>query len=81
MSHQFGFKCGVRVFFWWGGDNVLHLRGIPVVQLPDDVLKFSSLTVDAGQGELRLGLGEPHGWPLGPERGEPHAYYRYLCWY
>jgi hypothetical protein len=21
---------------------------------------------------LRLGLGEPHGWPLGPERREPY---------
>jgi hypothetical protein len=26
------------------------------------------LAADASQEKLRLSLGEPHGWPLGPER-------------
>jgi hypothetical protein len=36
------------------------------------------LADDAGQGKLRLGLGEPHGWPLGPELRKPHGHSEYI---
>jgi hypothetical protein len=50
-----------------------------VVQLRDQVAEFDVLASDAGQGELRLGLDEPHGWSLGPERREPHGHSGHLC--
>jgi hypothetical protein len=43
-------------------------------QLRYDILEFCPLTADAGQRELRLGLDEPHGWPLGPERRKPYRH-------
>jgi hypothetical protein len=49
-----------------------------LVQLRYDVMKFCPLTANAGQRELRLGLGEPHGWPLGPERWKPYGHSGYL---
>jgi hypothetical protein len=52
---------GVRVTFGRRDDDILDLCGILVVQLRDDVEEFSHFAADAGQGELDLGLGEPHG--------------------
>jgi hypothetical protein len=51
-----------------------------MVQLRDYVKELGLLSVDAGQEKLRLGLGEPHGWPLGPKRREPHGHSRYIRW-
>jgi hypothetical protein len=64
---------GVSVSFWRGGDDVLNLRGVPVVQLRDNLVKHGRLAADARQEELRLGLGEPHSWSFGPERGSRTA--------
>jgi hypothetical protein len=49
-----------------------------LVQLRYDIVKFYPLTAYAGQRELRLSLGEPHGWPLGPERRKPYGHSGYL---
>jgi hypothetical protein len=46
-------QLGVWVLLW--------RRGVSLVQLRYNVIKFRSLIADAGQRELRLGLGEPHG--------------------
>jgi hypothetical protein len=42
------------------------------VQLRDYLEELYILAADAGHEKLRLGLGEPHGWP--------HGYSRYLRW-
>jgi hypothetical protein len=60
-------------------DDVLHLCGLPVLELRDDMVKFCSLIADASEWELSLSLSEPHGWPLGPERWEPHSNSGCLC--
>jgi hypothetical protein len=57
-----------------------HLRGVPVVQLRDHMEEFCSLITDSGQSELRFGLGEPHGQPLGLERRKPHGRFGCLRW-
>jgi hypothetical protein len=73
-----GPQLGVWVLLGRRGDDVLHLCGISLVQLRYDIVKFCPLTADAGQLELRLGLGEPHGWLLGPERWKPYGHSGYL---
>jgi hypothetical protein len=62
------------------GDDVLHLCGLPVAQLGDDVVELRSFVADACQSELCLHLGEPHGWPLSPERLKPYGHSGYLRW-
>jgi hypothetical protein len=57
-----------RVLLQWRSDDVLHLCGVPVVQLRDYIVEFSSLNADGHEGELSLSLSKPHGWPLGPKR-------------
>jgi hypothetical protein len=47
-----------------------------VVQLRDDVLKVYPVIADASKKELRLGLGEPQGWVLGPDRWKPYGHSR-----
>jgi hypothetical protein len=64
--HQFGPHRCVGVMFRWRGD-ILHFRGIPVVQLLDHITELYLFAADAGQGKLCLGLGEPDGRPLGLE--------------
>jgi hypothetical protein len=59
-------------------DDVLHLCGIPVVKLRDNMVKCSPLIADARERELSFSLSEPQGWPLGPEWWEPHSNSRYL---
>jgi hypothetical protein len=68
---QLGPQLGVWVLLWRRGDDVLHLCGVSLVHLRYNMMQFCSLIAHAGQRELRLGLGEPHGWPLGPERRDP----------
>jgi hypothetical protein len=46
----------------------------------DRVAELGLLTTDADQGKLCLSLGQPHGWPLGPEEQEPHDHSAYFCW-
>jgi hypothetical protein len=72
--HELGFQRCVGVPFGQGGNDVLHFRGVPVVQLRDDMEELGFLAADTGQGELCLGLGEPHGRPLGPEWREPYGH-------
>jgi hypothetical protein len=76
---QLGPQFRVGVMLGWGGDYVLYLCGVPVVQLKDNMIEFGSLIADAGQRELSLGLGEPQGWPIGPERQKAYCHSRYLC--
>jgi hypothetical protein len=64
----------VGVSFRRRGDDVLYFCGVPVVQLRDHVAELGQLATDAGQGELRLRLDEPHYWSLGPKRRKPHGY-------
>jgi hypothetical protein len=45
-----------------------------VGQLRDHVADLDALAADAGQGELRLGLGEPRGWSLRSEQQEPYGH-------
>jgi hypothetical protein len=57
----------------WGsrsgrGDDVLHFRGVALVQLQDHVAELVIAT-DAGRGKLRLGLAEPHSWSAGQNGG------------
>jgi hypothetical protein len=47
-SHQLGLQCCVLVPFWWRGDNILHLRSVPVIQLRYDVAVLRSLAGNAG---------------------------------
>jgi hypothetical protein len=54
----------------WEGQKLQHMRY--------DIVKFCPLTFDAGQRELRLSLGELHGWLLGPERWKPYDHSGYL---
>jgi lipoate-protein ligase A len=77
--YELGPQRGVRVSFGRRGDYILYICGIPMVQLRDYVAELGLLAVDADLGKLRLVLGEPHGWPLGPEGREPHRHSRYLC--
>jgi hypothetical protein len=56
------------------GYDVFHLRGVPLVQLRDYVKEIGPLAADAGQEEVRLSLGEPNGWSLGPEGWESHGH-------
>jgi hypothetical protein len=65
----------VRAGRWWC--PLLRRTGGPAARLRG---RTCPLAVDAGQEKLLLGLGEPHGWPLGPERREPHGHSRYLRW-
>jgi hypothetical protein len=50
-----------------GGDDVVHLCCVPVVQLRY-IVELGCFNADAGQREMSLSLGEPYVWPLGPER-------------
>jgi hypothetical protein len=67
-------ECGVGVSFGRRGDDFFHLRGVPLVQLRDYVKELGPLAAVAGQEKQRLGLGEPKGWSLGPERWESHGH-------
>jgi hypothetical protein len=49
--------------------------------LRDHVVELGFLAADASQGKLRLGLGKPHSWSLGPEWREPNGHSGYFCWY
>jgi hypothetical protein len=39
------------------------------------VAELGLLAADAGQEKLRLSLGEPHIWPLGPKRGASRPFW------
>jgi hypothetical protein len=41
---------------------------------------FYFLVVNTSQIELRLCLGEQHGWPFYPEQWQPHDYSGYFRW-
>lgn len=58
LVQQLSLQLCVEVLLWRRGDDVLHLCGILVVWLTDDIVKFCSLVVEAGMRELSLGLGQ-----------------------
>jgi hypothetical protein len=75
---QLGPQLGVWVLLGRRGDDVLHLCGVSLVQPRFHIMEFCPLTADAGHRELRLSLGEQHGWSLGPERRKPYGHSGYL---
>jgi hypothetical protein len=75
---QLGSRLGLWVLLGRRGDDIPQLCGVSLVQLRYGIMGFCPLTADAGQRILRLSLGEPHGWSLGPERRKPHGHSGYL---
>jgi hypothetical protein len=75
---KFSLQRGVGVSQGWGGDEVVHLFCVPLVQLRYYVVKFGRLVGNAGQRKLSVGLGEPDVGQLGPERRKAFSYWRYF---
>jgi hypothetical protein len=57
-----------------GAEPRVPEAGVKTVLLRGHMAELDLLAPDAGQDKLRLGLGKPHGWLLGPERWEPHGH-------